>query len=213
MVLKNYYKILAYNFMSDNLTVPFSLIQENESFHLIEVNGTHCVPKYMNNSGNYYIGTSLITGDSNLFTNNTNGSMTNGSFVVGSGTTKATIDDYCLENEIRTLTKVSHTVNNFNLTENLGSTLQITKKYVNETDNDITIGEIGYFRRAGGMNKYNGSSWTGGNYQSAGTASILLVREVLDEPLVVPAGQGATVTLNITFNGFEVLSSSSATTE
>jgi len=213
MFLNNYYRILALSLMSQSTSTEYSKLTEfikaNEQYVLKPINGGAFIlarPLYSDS----FMLPCIYNGDLNIISTDTSvsTSITGGSFIVGTGSTPPTLDDYCLESEITNLTKVSTTFNIIDANESLGFSVQITKTYVNQTTEDITIGEIGYFKRGAGY-AFSNSKWQ----TSESKANVLTFREVLDEPLVVPAGQGATVTLNITFNGFEVLSSASATTE
>ena len=103
---------------------------------------------------------------------------------IGSGTTPATLSDYSLEAPI---------TNNFSVLENKKTIgvdddgYWVTYKYVisNVGDNDMVIGEIGYF----GYVLYNASA---GSFY-------LIDRTVLDTPITIPAGGTGTVTYTLKF--------------
>lgn len=95
----------------------------------------------------------------------------------GTGTTPPSVDDYCLETPIDSLTQVStsYTMNNYyedNFLETITTTLQ------NNTSEDITVNEIGAVG-------------------STGATSALIARDVLSTPVVITAGSQKTFTIQI----------------
>lgn len=99
-------------------------------------------------------------------------------YMVGSGTTPATFDDYKLENTITSgLTCTTAVI----MDANNDAIHKFT--FTNISNNDITIGEIGII----GSAYYSGSNHT----------SVLVERTVLDSPLTIPAGGIGTIDYSI----------------
>lgn len=118
--------------------------------------------------------------------------------MLGTGTNAFSIDDYTLQTDVSSsFTKASLGVTAGTLTEKLGRTLTWVGKYVNNSNEDFAISEIGFTKN---MFLQNAGGYT----------DVLIYREVLATPVTVPAGQGITVTLTFTFDGFNVLASVSA---
>lgn len=100
---------------------------------------------------------------------------------VGTGTTAPTLSDYCLDNDV-TSSISSYTVNSNTAYSNNQLLTTITISGQNNTANPITITEIGitkYIRFNDGSHYYENQ--------------VLLVRELLDEPVEVPSGEGFTI--------------------
>lgn len=86
----------------------------------------------------------------------------------GSGNTNPTVDDYCLESPVNTLSRISTScVMNATYENNFLET--ITSTMQNDTSSDITVTEIGAM---GGTSN-----------------NVLIAREVID-PVVIPANGG-----------------------
>lgn len=106
----------------------------------------------------------------------------------GTGTTPPTLDDYKMESVI---------TSGFTVLSSALIQSQEDGKYIhdrvyslkNNTENDMTISEIGLFSRV-----LNGSS------TSAGYKYVLMFRTVLDNPVTIPPGVAKVVTLRMTFN-------------
>lgn len=101
----------------------------------------------------------------------------------GSGTTEPTADDYTLESPISTLTGSSATCGK------TASGKQYTQVVTNETNEDVTITELGLFVLV----------HIAYNEASAMKSSIMLYHEVLDTPVTLAPGQTATFTVELTF--------------
>lgn len=109
----------------------------------------------------------------------------------GSGTTDPTIDDYALETpnsgltNLKTAVAISQDSGNYNIRTTFTCTGD------NTSENSITINEIGIVK---GAIVYNTSdaAWRHDN--------ILIIREVLETPLVVPAGSGYRIILEMVEN-------------
>ena len=103
----------------------------------------------------------------------------------GTGTTPATVSDYCLES-ILTNSKINVSVpsavsySRVDTYEEYSVTFGIT----NQTSDAITISEIGLITQP-----------NGGSYDMA-----LVDRTVLDTPITIPAGQSKQITYTIRFN-------------
>lgn len=94
--------------------------------------------------------------------------------VLGSGTTPATINDYCLESRITSNLTCSTTITK---NENNDRVLIITA--TNSGNSDIVIGEVGY----------HGSAPV--SAQSSSSTAVLIERTVLDSPITIaPGGVG-----------------------
>lgn len=107
--------------------------------------------------------------------------------VLGSGTTPATINDYCLESRITSGLVCSSLMER---DENNDVTIIVTA--TNSGDSNITIGEIGYQ----GSAPYSA--------QSSSSTAVLLERTVLNTPItIVPGGVGQVaykINMNYTVN-------------
>ena len=104
-------------------------------------------------------------------------------FVVGSGTTPVSEDDYCLESEITTLKAVAVTTSR----DYVNATVTFTKTMTNTASDPIVVSEIGIVF----LCQYSTSSGGG-----SGTAfPVLAYREVLDTPVTVGAGETFAVTI------------------
>lgn len=107
----------------------------------------------------------------------------------GTGTTPPTLNDYKMESAI---------TSGFTVMSSAFIQSQEDGKYIhervysirNDTENDMTISEIGLFSRVA-----NGSS-----PNSAGFNYVLMYRTVLDNPVTIPPGVAKVVTLKMTFN-------------
>lgn len=103
--------------------------------------------------------------------------------IIGSGTTPATGSDYRLESQITALTS-SVVTSEYNARN---GTLTHRKTMVNTSGSQITVSEIGIL--------------SGGNSHSSLTSNstthlaVLVYREVLENPIVVGAGETFTVTI------------------
>jgi hypothetical protein len=101
----------------------------------------------------------------------------------GSGTTDPTTDDYTLTDYIDNLTCSSGTCGK------TANGKQYTQVVTNETNEDITITELGLFV----LVHVNYSQ------PSAMKSSVMLYHEVLDTPITLEPGQTATFTAELTF--------------
>lgn len=108
--------------------------------------------------------------------------------LVGSGTTPVTVNDYRLESLISTVSKQSGSCNITYITNNdiesLTEKLIMEISIANTDTDDITISEIGLAQTVYTTN-YNASS------------TVLLYREVLDTPVIIPANGFSTFQIEI----------------
>lgn len=108
----------------------------------------------------------------------------------GSGTTDPTIDDYALETpnsgltNLKTAVAISQDSGNYNIRTTFTCT------GYNTSENSITINEIGIVK--GAIVRHLTGKW--------GHDNILIIREVLETPLVVPAGSGYRIILEMVEN-------------
>jgi hypothetical protein len=170
MVLRNWYNLMkAYRART---TIP---------------NGLILGANYIKDAG-YYVSTDslniLCLYPTNGLTFYTNPSGSGPWFVVGRGTTPATLDDYALENMIRSgLTCTVSTA----VDEDNDAVYKLT--LTNTSSEDITIGEVGIHCQC---------YW--GNNSSAYTCWALLERTVLDTPITIPAGGLGVIDYTIKLN-------------
>lgn len=110
--------------------------------------------------------------------------MRNGfTIFLGTGDTEATVNDYCLANSI----ELASTGGSCTHLENGVTTVQRT--FVNNTENDVTIKEIGLYM-------FSPNSDSNSSYQYP---IILMGRKVLTSPITIPVGDTYTATYNIDF--------------
>ena len=106
--------------------------------------------------------------------------------VVGSGTTFPTVNDYQLDNEITSLTKLGETKSQGGYYgSNFILTFQAT--YKNNTDSNITINEVGVC--------INGNE-TGGT-SDANADNALILREVLNTPVIIQPQKTYTFSITV----------------
>ena len=111
----------------------------------------------------------------------------------GTGTTPVTVNDYCLENLISTLTipsgNMSKTIN-FTVSEDgktVTRTVKVTVSPKNNGSENVTVGEVGFFQQV-----------FDGQYPAIGKP-VLMHRIVFDEPVTIEAGATGTFTFEFTF--------------
>ena len=104
---------------------------------------------------------------------------------IGSGTTPATEDDYHLESQLTSGCSASAPTMEFGEDENGNPIVEYTFTVTNNSENPITISEIGYFQ-----NLY--ASTTKGS-TSATNKNCMLDRTVLSSPVTIPAGEYAAI--------------------
>lgn len=118
---------------------------------------------------------------------------THGGVAFGSGTTAPTEDDYDLESMITTITATA-TNPAFRIDpETNDYCMYIDYVISNNTENDITISEIGRF----GLFRY---ADTIGGGVTGSKAQALLDRVVLENPVVIPSGDAGTVRYELVLN-------------
>ena len=118
--------------------------------------------------------------------------------MLGTGTNAFAVDDYTLQTDVSSsFAKVLLDVTASAITEKQGRTLTWVGKYVNNSNADIAVSEIGFTK-----NMFLPSA--------GGYTDVLIYREVLAAPVTIHAGEGITVTITFTFDGFNVLASVSA---
>ena len=160
MFTRNFYNILYSHIMG--VHIPNGLT---------DVNGTKYTCYDMPSKGEHlqmpnrisYIGGSFVSA---------------GYVVVGSGSTPATLDDYCIENPISTINHVGVTTS----TDENNSVIK-TLNFQNYDSKAITIREVGV-----SMTGYMKDA-------SSGSSTFMAYRKVLDTPYVVPAGANGYITL------------------
>lgn len=113
-------------------------------------------------------------------------SGTGAGFVVGSGSTPATENDYKLDNLISGLTGSVSSSTVYD-SETFSYAKQIDITLSNTTQNDITVSEVGR------LVTVRTAATRGSNYSD--TEPILIFRSVLDTPIVVPAGEASVLRL------------------
>lgn len=111
--------------------------------------------------------------------------------LVGSGLTTPTYDDYRLSTDVTS--SFSTTSTNVSFATNASGKLEMTVTWVgtNTSANSITINEFG-------LKKTIYRSFTNsGTTEHISSMEVLIAHELLDTPVVVPAGSGATITARI----------------
>ena len=104
---------------------------------------------------------------------------------LGSGTTEPDPTDYVLENEFTSsLTDVTMVTSVAADNDILKTVMVISGR--NATDTEFTINEIGISKK---LNYYNGS-WT-----NPSTKDVLILRQILEAPVVIPAGGSFSITV------------------
>lgn len=108
--------------------------------------------------------------------------MRNGfTIFLGTGDTEATVNDYCLANSIELASL------NGSCTHLANGVTTVQRTFVNNTENDVTIKEIGLYM-------FSPNSETNKEYPI-----ILMGRKVLASPITIPVGDTYTATYNIDF--------------
>ena len=102
---------------------------------------------------------------------------------VGNGTTNPTREDYKLESCLTDLTIGSHEFSIIGLGK-----CNISRQFINNTGTDITINEVGLYVKGGSSNS---------NVQM--NSCFMVARKVLTAPIIIGAGQTATVNYTIDF--------------
>lgn len=109
---------------------------------------------------------------------------------LGTGSTPPTLSNYCLENDVTSqLTSLKVTMNN-TVTDACGI-VTFTITGINPGGNTLAIREIGYGKRCTCDYNYE----TTGAEDYCISAEIMMIREVLDNPVFVHPGQGFTFTI------------------
>lgn len=140
-------------------------------------------PKGLNvNPGNANITFAQVTASSDV------------GFLIGSGTTPATDDDYCLENQIYGSSLASSASGITYGNDENGYYWLRTFTITNATASDITISEFGLLGRA------NAAPTRGANTNSSSYwKRVLLLRSLLESPIVIRSGDAGLVTFRIDF--------------
>ena len=151
------------------------------------VNGNTAATLYTAFSG-VNVSAGYIGGNITAYTNRVDGYYSNAvgcSYVdVGFGTTPVTKNDYKLNNSNAIDTPILTFLSNGYVLDNTYPYIRnLTTTYVNNTENDVTITEVGYAQK--------------GNYASDSNRNVLMTRTVLDTPIVVPAGKQVAVTVSL----------------
>lgn len=154
-----------------------------KSLKLKSEDGTVCIggayPGDTNTLGGAWISTTV------------SGSYAYNGLRVGTGTAEPTADDYCLESENSALTLVSASATGNYTNDNLSegnSAKTIVATYINNTEEAVTISEVGYFIEHATSYNLDGTNTTVRNF--------LMAREVID-PVEIGAGETYTFTFVI----------------
>lgn len=114
--------------------------------------------------------------------------------VVGTGTTPADNDDYCLESDITsTLSNASNT-KNFGVSDSGEYVARFNCSFTNNTNSDITISEVGIKATFCNLNDATQTPTTSGNMSQK---QVLLIRKVLDTPVTIGVGATEIITLEV----------------
>ena len=105
--------------------------------------------------------------------------------VVGSGSTPSSENDYSLESMIKSGLSATTPTLESSIDNNGNVVLSATFSLTNTSDSPITVSEIGYVCKHPGAIAYNQAN--------TGDKSILLDRTVLESPVVIGAGNSATI--------------------
>lgn len=165
-------KLLQSNLYSDNRKMPFVALQSS--------NGLACYIEGKDYSGStHYMTPSVYEGAYNYISNAVGGN--DAGFLVGSGDTPATENDYCLESKINGLTgSISNFTTAFDTELNCyyqSFTLTLT----NPGSSDVVIKELGRIVSCYTTN-------TKGSSTVSARQAYLLERIVLDNPVTIEAG-------------------------
>ena len=148
MLTKNFYLMMAYDFLKE-LSIPSG----------VKLDGSEQLADWLSTV--------------NCFSNN----WSKARFIIGTGTKSPNVNDYNLENAIKT----GYTITG--MTKNLmaGSTyvMQISGIITNTSDADITFSEVGLI-----LSTY-------------GNTDCLFAREVYDTPITIAPGESVAVNVNI----------------
>ena len=180
MILRNYYAFLGRAIIGDNVIDPECLKVQSITGNRMSSSGI-LAQKY--STATYLSLLSKTVPDNQIR--------------LGVEITQPTFEDSKLENDITNSLVSSNVIVETvgDVGENCSATRRIKHQYINNSGESITITEVGVGRSI----TLNSSIYT-----------FLISRDILAEPITVPNGQGITVTVDLTFNGFEVLSSASA---
>lgn len=110
--------------------------------------------------------------------------------VIGSGNTPVTENDYQIENEITAGIKLTVDPTASCRLENDGIAWDYVYYFKNTSNDTLTIKEVGL---VGGLSYYKG-------YRDTPYKPVLITREVLEEPIVVPAGGYFTIQTGLKFS-------------
>lgn len=182
-------KILQNNivFTDSNGKMPFLTIRNT--------NQLACYIEAKDYDGNTrYLNPAIYEGNYEYVSGNVSGSSKG--IIVGSGTTPATEDDYCLENKISGLSgSVVSNITGFDTTgNNYYSILNIT--LTNNSASDVTVSEVGRI-----VNMYSAGSK--GSTSVSNRYAFLLERTVLDVPVTIEAGSSALIEYRVDYEPVE----------
>lgn len=169
MITKNLRALLAAFTTNSNYSKSIKLKSED---------GTVCV-------GGAYPGIATQVGASWVNTN-VSGSYPYSKLRIGTGTIEPTADDYSLQSETTELTLVSASATGNYTNDSLSegnSAKTIVATYINNTEEAVTISEVGYFIEHADSYNLDGTNRTSRNF--------LMAREVID---AVEIGAGETYT-------------------
>lgn len=111
---------------------------------------------------------------------------------VGTGTTSADPNDYCLETDVTSSFSATSTAVSYSTNEAGHFVITILWTGTNNTASDIVITEFGATKIMG--DKTNTSSSAGTNLS---LRTVLVARHILTTPVTVHAGEGTTITVQI----------------
>ena len=111
---------------------------------------------------------------------------------IGSGNTAASEDDYTLETPINSGVSATSNVSQVFDSENLRYIQRVELTISNSGSEDVTVNEIGYF-----ATQYYASAV--GEDASNSSALFLIDRTVLDNPVIIPAGEASIVRYDFAF--------------
>lgn len=169
MILRNYW--IAFKYLTCQTRKGSTNVNTNASDTVINVHGSYTNLLYQTDGTGIY--PNVLVDNNNLRTQNV-------SFMFGSGNTTPTYTDYTLDTDITSsISKISYTTNFASSSEGAKTTYVISG--TNNTNSSITISEIGLCK-----NFYQNTSLQ--------TYAVMLVREVLDTPITVAAGDSFVLT-------------------
>ena len=175
MVLNNFWSLMA----GLGNTIAYNSGLQPTDIYLVDTSGEVRRIMFCN---------STSTGSTTNYIHDANAYWWNLKAFVGSGTRTPTTDDYCLVDDI------TSSFNFFSLSYEAecrdGSCILVaTISGANNTGSTLTVSEVGLGKNLCWGTRVSETSWNTGNFDA------LYVREVLDNPIIVPPARGFTLTL------------------